>query len=409
MAKLQIENGEYIQALKMLKDLDTSTLEDLELMGLAECRLHNFQAAYGYYLLANNTEKARKMRELVAISELEKVHKDRINKCRLLRVKGRRGVFATAKIKMGEEIFKISLDKCVQGSLKQLAEHLKKDTVYKRSLPKQEFPVEWSDSLRDQISVSPLRVALEHKIKIYEEEKIDFNHRSLVGSRNFANGKDTYLIPFADMLNHSKDANIDWKFTDTEFIMSATENIAEHEELFDSYGPKSNYETFLHYGFVEPNRELNVVRVIAKLPMGVFQSRIDPRYFQQDFEFELLGQYKEGTVEIFSFLRYIRSNEKRCPETIKGYLKKPVSRENELWCCKMLFNILQKDVKRRVDASAFGVTEPLAISLLQTEMDVLVHWGETLMEAIEILEKNDKKKAKKSKRDYIVRIIKKLL
>jgi len=409
MAKLQIENGEYIQALKMLKDLDTSTLEDLELMGLAECRLHNFQAAYGYYLLANNTKKARNMRELVAISELEQLHKDRIKKCRILRVKGRRGVFATDNIKMGEEIFKISLDKCVKGSLKELAEHLNKDTVYKRSLPKQEFPVQWSDSLRDQINVSPLRIALEHKIKIYEEEKIDFNHRSLVGSRNFANGKDTYLIPFADMLNHSKDANIDWKFTDTEFIMSATENILEHEELFDSYGPKSNYETFLHYGFVEPNRELNVVRVIAKLPAKVFQTRIDPRFFQQDFEFELLGQYKEGTVEIFSFLRYIRSNEKKCPETIKNYLKKPVSRENELWCCKMLFNILQKDVKRRVDASAFGVTEPLAISLLQTEMDVLVYWGETLMEAIQILEKNDKKLAKKSKRDYIVRVIKKLL
>ena len=409
MAKLQIEKGQYIQALKLLKDLDTSTLEDLELMALAECRLHNFQAAYGYYLLANNTKKARNMRELVAISELEQLHKDRIKKCRILRVKGRRGVFATDNIKMGEEIFKISLDKCVKGSLKELAEHLNKDTVYKRSLPKQEFPVQWSDSLRDQINVSPLRIALEHKIKIYEEEKIDFNHRSLVGSRNFANGKETYLIPFADMLNHSKDANIDWKFTDTEFIMSATENILEHEELFDSYGPKSNYETFLHYGFVEPNRELNVVRVIAKLPAKVFQTRIDPRFFQQDFEFELLGQYKEGTVEIFSFLRYIRSNEKKCPETIKNYLKKPVSRENELWCCKMLFNILQKDVKRRVDASAFGVTEPLAISLLQTEMDVLVYWGETLMEAIQILEKNDKKLAKKSKRDYIVRVIKKLL
>ena len=66
MAKLQIEKGQYIQALKLLKDLDTSTLEDLELMGLAECRLHNFQAAYGYYLLANNTEKARKMRATIA-------------------------------------------------------------------------------------------------------------------------------------------------------------------------------------------------------------------------------------------------------------------------------------------------------------------------------------------------------
>jgi hypothetical protein len=405
---LHLQNGEYLQALKCLKDQKTRTMEDLNLMGEAEYNLHNYEAAYGYYLMAKNTKEAVKVRAMVPISELEKEYGEFIYKCRILRVNGRRGVFATEDIRMGDIILKIPLDKCYTGTKKELSGFLLKDTVYSRSMPKEEFPVEWSESLRDQISVTPLRVALEQKIKIYDEEGIDYNSRALVGSRNFISDK-TYLVPFGDMLNHGK-SNIDWRFTGTHFIMSATEKIKEHAECFDSYGPKSNYETFLHYGFVQPdNRELDVVRVIATLPAKVYKDRIDPRYFSRDFEFEIMGQYKEGTVEIFSFLRYMRSNAPKCPETLRNYLHKPVSIENELWVCKMLFNILQKDVKRRVEKSAYGIEEPLAVSLLQAEMNVLVYWGETLMEAIQILDKKDKKLAKKSKKDYIVRVIKKLL
>ena len=116
----------------------------------------------------------------------------------------------------------------------------------------------------------------------------------------------------------------------------------------------------------------------------------------------------EGTVEIFSFLRYIRSNEKKCPETLNQYIRKPLNKDNELWCCKMLFNWLQGEVKRRVDKSAYGIEDPLVVKLLQTEMCVLVHWGETLRLAIDILEGN-RKAAKKSKNDYIVKVIKKLI
>jgi len=70
----------------------------------------------------------------------------------------------------------------------------------------------------------------------------------------------------------------------------------------------------------------------------------------------------------------------------------------------MLFNILQKEVHRRVETTAIGVEEALAISLLQSEMAVLVHWGETLQEAIQIME--GKKKVKKSTNDYIVKVVK---
>jgi hypothetical protein len=176
------------------------------------------------------------------------------------------------------------------------------------------------------------------------------------------------------------------------------------DELFDFYGPKSNYEAFLHYGFIPLNNtKLDVVRLIGDLPASA-KNRLDPRYFQTSFEFELRGSYMGGTVEVFSFLRYIRSKEKKCPETLQGFLKKPVNKENELWVCKMLFNILQKEVHRRVENTAIGVEETLAISLLQSEMAVLIHWGETLKEAIQIMD--GKKKVKKNTNDYIVKVVK---
>ena len=74
----------------------------------------------------------------------------------------------------------------------------------------------------------------------------------------------------------------------------------------------------------------------------------------------------------------------------------------------MLYNMLQKEVHRRVKKTANGIEEPLAVMLLQTEMAVLVHWGEVLTKAIHIMETNDRVMLKKSTEDYIVKVIKKM-
>lgn len=346
----------------------------------------------------------------IPISKLEMEYSKYIHKdVRLLRVHGRRGVFATNPIQTGEIIFKIPLDKCNRGTKEDLVEYLREDTVYTRHMPTNTFPVEWDARTREDISVSPIRLILEQKIQEWENEAKDYLHlRSLVGSRCFSDDVDDYLVPFADMLNHSKDHNVDWKITGDAFVMTTTANIDTHQELMDFYGPKSNYEAFLHYGFVPVNNtKLDVIRVIGDLPNGA-KTRLDPRYFSTTFEFELRGSYMEGTVEVFSFLRFVRSNDKKCPETLQGFLKQPVNKENELWTCKMLYNMLQKEVHRRVEKTANGIEEPLAVMLLQTEMAVLVHWGEVLTKAIHIMETNDRVMLKKSTEDYIVKVIKKM-
>tara|TARA_B100000925_G_C21990674_1_gene466674 strand:+ start:645 stop:1877 length:1233 start_codon:yes stop_codon:yes gene_type:complete len=407
-ATTHFKNGEYIETIEVLRKNEKWTEDTMNMMAKSNEKLHRYETAFLYYTLAKNTKDASRVIMNHPKQELETEYSDYINpKCRILRVKDRRGVFAMDFMDEGEVLLKIPLSECKRGTQEELAKYLLEDNVYSRSMPVTKFPVEWSEELKDELNVSPMRLILERRINQMSKDNV--HELSLVGSRNFANGKDEYLVPFADMLNHSNKPNIEWKFTDSHFVMKTTKDIKPHEECFDCYGPKSNYELFLHYGFVLPcNTHLDKVRVICDIPGDIYAKRVDPRYFQRSFEFELMGSYMEGTVEIFSFLRYLRSKNRRCPETIKQFIQKPIDKENELWACKMLFNWLQADVKRRVEKSAYGVENPLTISLLQSEMSVLVHWGETLQLAISILSGN-RKAAKKSKNDYIIKVVKKLI
>tara|TARA_B110000008_G_scaffold49515_1_gene48427 strand:- start:1595 stop:2770 length:1176 start_codon:yes stop_codon:yes gene_type:complete len=381
----------------MWKNLQTWTNDALTDMGHKEKSLNNLDNAYTYFILAKDISNVKQILRDIPCTSLEAEYDKYIHPdVRILRFKGLRGVFATNDIKEGTVVFSIPRKECLNGTKEELVERLKEDTAYTRSMPDTKFPVMWSEKERDDISVSPLRLELEKKINSIDNLKL----RSLVGSRCFADKEVDYLVPFADMMNHSNNNNIEWFFTKDEFVMKTSKDVAAHTELFDCYGIKSNYETFLHYGFVEKN-PWNVIRMIATLPPKIYKHRVNPNYFQESFEFELNGQYNGGTVEIFSFLRYIRSNDPRCPTSLQGYFRKPISRENEVWVCKMLYNILKNEVRRRVEKTAYGIEAPLAVSLLQSEMEVLVHWGETLTTAIRVMEQSDRKSLKNTKNVYL--------
>ena len=416
-SKTHIENENYLEAIECIKEEsgptpDKLTEDTLNRMALSQAKLHFYSSAYSYYILANNKRKALEVSKKIPMEMVEQRLEDYLHRyVKIMRVHGRRGVFALKDLPINAVVCKIPLYLCKSGSKKELTEYLSENNVLSESMPRADtFPVTWSPSTCDQIGVSPMRIILEQQIQEFKKEERESHVdnylylRSLVASRCFADGDTEYMVPFADMLNHSNDPNVEWEFKEDHFIMRTMCPVKATDELFDFYGPKSNYEAFLHYGFIPLNNtKLDVVRLIGDLPAGA-KNRLDPRYFHTSFEFEMRGSYMEGTVEVFSFLRYIRSNDKKCPETLKGFLKKPVSKENELWVCKMLFNILQKEVHRRVEKTAIGVEEALAISLLQSEMEVLVHWGETLTDAIQIME--GKKKVKKSTNDYIVKVVK---
>lgn len=61
------------------------------------------------------------------------------------------------------------------------------------------------------------------------------------------------LVPLADMLNHSNNANVTWGYDNTRhgFKMKATKDIKRGEECFDRYGAHmSNDEFLLIYGYL---------------------------------------------------------------------------------------------------------------------------------------------------------------
>jgi len=399
---MHMHNEEYIEAIEAIKDTkawsNNSVL--LNAMALAEERLHNYELAYKYYILADEPLKAQTVLKKAPKTELEEAYKDHISQS--VKILSRK-VLAVEDISSRHEVCRIPLHLCTGGTKKELVEYVSQNNIHSRSLPKRgTFPVMWAPTTCDEIGVSPMRLILEEQIVDWKKDTMDFFLRSLVTSRIFADKNKEYLVPFADMLDHSNTPNVEWAFTDDSFVMTTVKPIKMNEELLDNYGPKSNWETFVHYGFVQPNNtKLDVVRLVGEIPAN----RLDPRYFKSAVEFELRGSYMEGTVEIFSFLRYVRSNEKQCPQTLKGYYHKPISKENEIWVCKMLYNILQTEVRRRIENSRF-TKEPLAVALLQSEMRVLVHWGETLTMALDIMGNKNKKRAKKSKNDYIVKVIK---
>lgn len=57
------------------------------------------------------------------------------------------------------------------------------------------------------------------------------------------------LIPGLDMLNHSETAKVDWEFGSDGSIIKTEEVIDAGKEIFNNYGPKSNAELIIGYGF----------------------------------------------------------------------------------------------------------------------------------------------------------------
>ena len=57
------------------------------------------------------------------------------------------------------------------------------------------------------------------------------------------------LIPGLDMLNHSENAKVDWVFGSDGSIIKTEEVIDAGKEIFNNYGPKSNAELIIGYGF----------------------------------------------------------------------------------------------------------------------------------------------------------------
>ena len=90
------------------------------------------------------------------------------------------------------------------------------------------------------------------------------------------------LIPAMDCLNHHHDAHVDWTFEPGRFVLTLGGDVAKGHEVLNNYGPKSNSELLMGYGFCVENNPFDCVFQALKPPPPDLQPslrRILPGYF----------------------------------------------------------------------------------------------------------------------------------
>jgi hypothetical protein len=90
------------------------------------------------------------------------------------------------------------------------------------------------------------------------------------------------LFPVIDIPNHSNDARVDWAFDPGRFSITINDGIPASGEVFNNYGPKSNDELLLGYGFCTASNPNDKVLLTLKPPTEDLQNdirRYQPGYF----------------------------------------------------------------------------------------------------------------------------------
>lgn len=95
------------------------------------------------------------------------------------------------------------------------------------------------------------------------------------------------LFPGLDAANHDHSAKVDWNFGPASFTVSLaqpseTDGVASGAEIYNNYGPKSNGELLIGYGFCLPNNPHDTVAMTLKPPPQVLQDSLrssHPNYF----------------------------------------------------------------------------------------------------------------------------------
>ena len=171
--------------------------------------------------------------------------------------------------------------------------------------------------------------------------------REVVGSRvfgvNIRNHSKIIIVPFADLLNHKRSPKTHWNFNNIKeiFYIKSINNIVMGDEVFDSYGIKSNSIFLLCYGFTVENNTGNIFNI--KIPLNetypyLKQKMSFLKYTKQNKFFQLKLNLKEqGGEQFFSFLRLLLYNES---DFINIKTKKPISIENEKEVLKKIKEIM---------------------------------------------------------------------
>ena len=140
--------------------------------------------------------------------------------------------------------------------------------------------------------------------------------RLLISSRIFGisinDNKTDVLAPFADLLNHKRPRQTQWYYDDNleSFVIQATEDIKEGNEIFDSYGRKTNARFLLNYGFCLEDNDTSEFLITVNFNENYPLYEQKKKFFHNEYElvrrFNLNNNFYESQIiELLSFLRFI--------------------------------------------------------------------------------------------------------
>lgn len=254
-------------------------------------------------------------------------------------------------------------------------------------------------------------INLLYKIKSVKKFPFDLlkKYYFIISSRLFtvtSNGKSLMaLVPYIDMLNHNN--NIDnfilWDYDENKKCFCAkTDNyIDEGEEIFDSYGTKSNTELYITYGFTqEENRRKSVT---LEFNNNKYEC-IETYDHKKNKLPELLNNIKEyitnkeqnlstKEIEIIKFLKFIEI----CENKLNKYKTK-----------------LKDDIKER-ESNNISINKYNILNVLISEKELLNQFISSSNKCIKFLKKygvneiNDKINADKDLDDISVSFLKNLI
>ena len=222
---------------------------------------------------------------------------------------------------------------CLLSSFLLIEKNNPKWKFYFDILPKNfsNFPIFYTDNELKYLKGSPfLNQIIEKKydikrdyLKLCERIPVIKNYsieefmeaRMIISSRIFGisinNNKTDVLVPYADLLNHKRPRQTQWYYDDkiNSFVIQASTDINKGEEIYDSYGKKTNDRFLLNYGFtIEDNDSAEYgLKVIFNdcFPLYELKKKLLKNEKKLIKIYYLnLNIYESQIVELLSFLRF---------------------------------------------------------------------------------------------------------
>lgn len=142
--------------------------------------------------------------------------------------------------------------------------------------------------------------------------KLFLKFRIYICSRIFSytkhNREENGLVPYADLLNHSEDPNSTWYYDDKKevFVVEATKNIKKEEEIYDTYGSKTNMQLIMYYGFSIKNNKLSELNFVHR-----------NRLFTINYDSNIKELMRNSNI-----INYNKDTDKFSEGSVKGKIKK---------------------------------------------------------------------------------------